>query len=424
MIPFLSRLFTKKPQRPKTTSPNFSLGEGLEFTKTLDVPYRIAYIRNKSVPAKMIFAEIVVREPSGKETTGDLKSHKYKPTGHELYVNPHGPLLWSDDAQTLYFSRTNVEVFDAVSGEIRDIPLSVPDGCWFRLLGRTRDGRLLVSQRGVAQRGKKSGPLLVPNSEKISIINPTTSATEMVAQEDESQFFWKYTYDQSVNRFLFCLNYRDTTPNIVVVLDTTNGRRQQILQPDRGIFDFTMAPDGTSLVACNQVGLHRIQLGSETWENLLPYGGHPVWSPDGSQIAFMDGGSCLCVMPADGRAEDVRVLAYFEGHYNPKTTEDIDYSQMPIWSPDGRFLWFSLTLPARKQTLCTFIGDLLSHLGTTMVYEDGTEYRSSLWDSIRQAWKYGGSYHHQRVGVIDLEKNTVWMGGEDWKALSWCPVKE
>lgn len=72
MIPFLNRLFANCVHPPKPTPPSILLGEGLRFTKTLDVPYRIAYVRNKSVRFDNIHGEIVVREPSGKEITGNL----------------------------------------------------------------------------------------------------------------------------------------------------------------------------------------------------------------------------------------------------------------------------------------------------------------------------------------------------------------
>src|SRR5207249_1402332 len=52
---------------------------------------------------------------------------------------------------------------------------------------------------------------------------------------------------------------------------------------------------------------------------------HPVWSPDGTQMAFDDGAGGISVMPVDGSSGPVQL-----------TTD----GQNPAWSPDGSMLAF------------------------------------------------------------------------------------
>ena len=63
--------------------------------------------------------------------------------------------------------------------------------------------------------------------------------------------------------------------------------------------------------------------------------GQPVWSPDGTQIAFVR---------RDGEASQIWLLPMGGGEAHPLTTVKTGASQ-PVWSPDGKKILFSSSIP-------------------------------------------------------------------------------
>ena len=109
------------------------------------------------------------------------------------------------------------------------------------------------------------------------------------------------------------------------------------------------SPDGTRIVFVGRVdpgprtgsgtyGIHLVTVdGSESVQLLTAYKDHqdPVWSPDGSRIAFRSGGG-LSVMDADGSGT----------HQHGAPREDICQTSLrangndPVWSPSGDKILF------------------------------------------------------------------------------------
>ncbi|HUI57614.1 MAG TPA: hypothetical protein VLY04_21700, partial [Bryobacteraceae bacterium] len=105
-----------------------------------------------------------------------------------------------------------------------------------------------------------------------------------------------------------------------------------------------ISPDGTRLAASrferagrSDIFVLNLVRASETRLTFGPAGnGYPVWSPDGTQIAFLsnrDGGANLYVRAADGSGSDRLLL------------KDGDRKFPQDWSPDGKFLLFEVQTP-------------------------------------------------------------------------------
>ena len=65
---------------------------------------------------------------------------------------------------------------------------------------------------------------------------------------------------------------------------------------------------------------------------------NPVWSPDGSRIAYLNGGGDIYTVAADGT--DRRPVVRLSDMATGPVTSVADYRLPPVWSPDGRHLAF------------------------------------------------------------------------------------
>ncbi|MDE3077650.1 MAG: PD40 domain-containing protein, partial [Chloroflexota bacterium] len=98
---------------------------------------------------------------------------------------------------------------------------------------------------------------------------------------------------------------------------------------------------GNDLWTMTADGSHRVQLTHEKGQN---YANNPAFSPDGSQIAYVEhiapsgdnwGGAELHVMKADGSDERTLVPAKGQG----------ERSENPAWSADGKAIYYGHDLP-------------------------------------------------------------------------------
>jgi Tol biopolymer transport system component len=115
--------------------------------------------------------------------------------------------------------------------------------------------------------------------------------------------------------------------------------------PSQGALDYLrISPDGTRLAATREepdgrsdIFVLNLARASETRLTSGPaYNANPVWSPDGTQIAFSsnrDGGPNLYVRAADGSGSDRLLL------------KNADRKWPRDWSPDGKFLLFDVQTP-------------------------------------------------------------------------------
>ena len=118
------------------------------------------------------------------------------------------------------------------------------------------------------------------------------------------------------------------------------GTKQPLAAPPHAYRNPRISPDG------RRVAMGIDELGGQVWIYDLSRGaltrltfegsgsGNPLWSPDGSRLAFSSGApGSLFVQPADGSSKAERL-----------TTNE--YRQIPnSWSPDGQFLIFHETNP-------------------------------------------------------------------------------
>src|SRR5262245_54963221 len=146
------------------------------------------------------------------------------------------------------------------------------------------------------------------------------------------------------------LAYLDTplTSTHLVWVDRTGRAMGTLTVPDGRYESFFFAPDGRKLLAARRdspttVDLWLIDLArgearrfSQGSQSRL--GGKPVWSPDGSQIAFNSNRS--------GRTYIYKRLVSETGEEQLLYQSSGQFNEVLCWSPDGRYLVFQQASPA------------------------------------------------------------------------------
>ena len=117
--------------------------------------------------------------------------------------------------------------------------------------------------------------------------------------------------------------------NYGVLVAVLAGADRQVLGP--GVWP-ALAADGRRAAYAGQDGLHVVNLDSgedRLVPNTRPSDYHPLWSPDGAQLAFV-------------RVDDLNVYVIApDGTGLRRLTNDPAFEQLLAWSPDGAGLYFS-----------------------------------------------------------------------------------
>jgi Tol biopolymer transport system component len=147
-----------------------------------------------------------------------------------------------------------------------------------------------------------------------------------------------------------------TRPDLVKVVLGPPATESRVL-PGSGIDNAGLSPDGTTLARCEADGLYTVPLSGGSATRLVmfqvvksgptapPCLGHPIWAPDGSQIAYIGGvawdgkgaGGHLSVVGVDGSG--ARSLA-------PVGFPLSSYGILPsfAWAPDGARIAYTTDL--------------------------------------------------------------------------------
>jgi hypothetical protein len=137
-----------------------------------------------------------------------------------------------------------------------------------------------------------------------------------------------------------------------------------------------------------------------------PHGTNGSLSPDGAEVAFVREDHAIWLHRFGTRRARCLLAARRGG--DPRWWGS--YAVAPLWSPDGRLLWFSST--SAKRTRVPDAG-LLAKL-EKMFPDD----RTSLERNIEFAhWDF-----RHRVGIVDVETKSVWMEEGHWHDVAWAPL--
>jgi tRNA A-37 threonylcarbamoyl transferase component Bud32 len=145
----------------------------------------------------------------------------------------------------------------------------------------------------------------------------------------------RYHFNVSNNGIAVIAHHSWDEDSAIVALDST-GRTKSVIAPPAQQSTFALSPDGTELAITRRgeswdLWVQNIKGGTVGRLTSNPPNGGPVWSPDGSRLAFgswRDGHSNLYVKEAHGSAPETRL---------PAVGAD---KSLTDWSHDGRYLMY------------------------------------------------------------------------------------
>jgi serine/threonine protein kinase/Tol biopolymer transport system component len=295
---------------------------------------------------------------------GDINIINSDATGaHKLASvgGPAFPLTWSPDGSTVRFSRDLSSLWEITSSGSNLHQLLArwhpsedkccghwsPDGGYFVFLAGSfgssiPQGRIYVldERRGLFRRPAKdpiqltSGPIewsppVFSKDGKNIFATGSTKRGELVRLDAKSNQFQPFLGGISANMVAF--------------------------SKDGQSIAYVSYPDGI-LWKANRDGSERIQLTSTL---LHPTG--PVWSPDGSQLAFE---------APSPQGADVWIVASAGGSPQRLIPEDSGPENSPDWSPDGRKIVFGTGVHGSHESHIRIL-DLASHQISTLPDSDG-----------------------------------------------------
>jgi Tol biopolymer transport system component len=326
------------------------------------------------------------------------------------------PPAWSADGKTLYHSHDQIVAIDVVTGAVRTVTdFRVGEGAnWF--LSCSPDGRTLAFLLF---------PLINLDMATVGPVRFCTIGTDgrdfrVVLQEPEGCRLWRADVLWQSRQGIVS----GIMPNGWVgfwKVDLDGGALARVGQEPPGAQDFQLSPDGQRIVFFGD-GIAVLSLPDGQIRLISHRGTNPSWSPDGRRLAFMDGDHELWTVSAEGK--NFQKLARWgrESLFRRSASVYASYSQRPLWSSDGRLLWFGLTKShhLRNTKNPEFLQSLKARMdaGESHFGQMSASVRQRSYETSRELLHW--DYQHKH-GIIDFAEHRMMIGDGYWTNVAWAP---
>lgn len=178
-----------------------------------------------------------------------------------------------------------------------------------------------------------------------------------------------------------------------------------------------LSPLGDTAAFGAKGGLWELSLSTGAMSNLAPsapFAAQPAWSPNGREIVFTDWPGELWHVNVKTQAS--RRLLHFSSAPRVRR-EGITLDSMPTWSPDGRYVWFTLSTTDRTRVPTSELVRQVHDLDWS--WHAPSERAGAIAEAVEDLhWQ-----HWCVSGIIDFGDGKVCLDSDFVPRVSWCPVE-
>ncbi len=376
---------------PKTLPSTVNLAEGFILTDRLDTNHWLAYKDDQHV---------FVSRADGRER---------RPVFSESKTSMACPLVWSRDGKTLFDVQEQIVAIDVATGEVRavtDFPQEQHFSVYWNL-SLSPDERTLFFRQSL------------PNPEnnrarsRFCTIGTDGTGFQVVQEDPEDAHLWFAAVNWPSRQVIYSVTRKGGADFWMTSLD--GGSPQLLRESPTTVPEPVLSPDGTQIVFSGCPGLHLISVPGGSHRLLSSTGNSPAWSPDGNQIAFMSDDNELWLTELESGA--FSKIAWMAGRNFPNSRRGGSYATKPVWSPDGRLLWFRLT-----KTHCLRKPRDSASLDRFLASEQFLALPEAQRESMRRRHMEQQHWHFShKYGVVDFAGNEVWLTDGYVRDVAWAP---
>jgi len=253
---------------------------------------------------------------------------------HQRHRGGSDLLAWSPDGRTLYHPYDQVYAIDVATGEARAIT-ALPPGesihaLWF--FWCSPGNRTLLFLQSLPEPGNSF-------THRICTLGADGSSTTAFEPFDSGL---PWLLDVNWQRDLIVAEVPVRWGADIWRMDVTGRNRVRVATLPHRIHDLALSPDGTRLAMVLETGIWLFDLARQEWTGVAGAGTNLAWSPDGKAMAFMNDESELWLVRLEGEKPEFTALAWVAGRKYSFRERGGSYAVKPVWSPDGRLLWFAI----------------------------------------------------------------------------------
>lgn len=376
---------------PKTLPSTVNLAEGFILTDRLDTNHRLAFKDDQHV---------FVSRADGQER-------------RSVFGEPQRsmacPLIWSRDGRTLFDVQEQIVPINVATGGARAIT-NFPKEQHFSVFWN-----LSLSPDECTLFFRQSLPNAENNLARSRFCTIGTEGTgfQVVQEDPEDAHLWSAAVRWESRQVIYSVTRKGGADFWIISLD--GGSPHLIGEAPDTVPEPVLSPNGTQIVFSCRPGLHLISVPSGSQRVLSPIGNSPAWSPDGSQIAFMSDDFELWVMELS--SGDFWKIAWMTGRNFPNSRRGGSYATKPVWSPDGRLLWFRLTKTHRlRKPRDSASLDRFLESERFLALPEAQRASMRRRHLEQQLWHFSHKY-----GVMDFAEKKVWLTDGHVRDVAWAP---
>jgi hypothetical protein len=331
------------------------------------------------------------------------------------------PIAWHPNGRTLYRAQTQILAVDTVAEKptatavTSFVPGTEPRVYWFLSCAPDGSELLFRMQDPDSPTGERGGAWLV----RLSL----RTADRRTVPLPDGHHLWMASVSWRAGRIAASIISPDWKQSEIRVFDFDGHVIHRCATNEPSLGDLSLepeiSPDGSRLAIETGRGLAVLDLQSLRWELLGAHGRKPAWSPDGGKVAFVDSARELFLLDIESHRN--QRLAHVVGRDFREPHRLGGWDVAPVWSGDGRYLWFSFTRnhrllkPARpnRRKFDKWYAD---------IYKDpeiAEKRREWTWRTTVARSRWTSSH---KVGVVDLVGRKVWLADGHWRNVGWAPA--